>query len=100
MRTLRVTATAASVALLAAGIATAATLETPPISKRFKSPERSPVAFAKVPSAQGFSRALAKGTVLKAGQTIELVIGKGNVVVAPGDCSCQGSGWCSPRARG
>jgi hypothetical protein len=99
MRTLRFTATAVSLALLVAGVATAATLKTPPISKSFKAPERSPVAFAKVPSAQGFSRTLAKGTPLRAGQTIELVIGKGNLVVAPSDCSCQGLGLVQPKGQ-
>jgi hypothetical protein len=85
--------------ILATGVAAAATIKAPPISKTFKAPERSPVAFAKVPSAQGFSRTLAKGAPLKAGQTIELIVAKGNAVVAPGDCSCQGLGLVQPKGQ-
>ena len=55
--------------------------------------------FSKIPSAQGFSRELKGGTALKAGQTIELVIGKGSVVTAPGDCSCQGLGLVQPTGQ-
>jgi hypothetical protein len=57
------------------------------------------VTFAKVPSAQGFSKTLQKGTALKAGQTVQLVVGKGNVVVPPRDCACQGLGLVQPKGQ-
>ena len=95
----RVLIAAFCVALLACGVAGAETIKTPPVAKTLKEPARSPVSFAKVPSAQGFSRALAKGTALKANQTIELVIGRGDVVVAPRDCSCQGLGLVRPKGQ-
>lgn len=95
---------AASVSLcgllaLVGAVALAQTITPPPVAKTYKPPAKSPVAFAKVRSAQGFSKALAKGTPLKTGQTIQLVIGKGNVVVPPGDCACQGLGLVQPKGQ-
>jgi hypothetical protein len=97
MRTLRFTV--AALVLIATGVASAETIKIPPVAKTFKSPAKSPVAFAKIKSAQGFSRVLAKGSALKTGQTIELVIGRGNDVVAPRDCSCQGLGLVQPKGQ-
>jgi hypothetical protein len=84
---------------LAGSVALAATITPPPVAKTYKPPAKSPVTFVKVRSAQGFSRTLAKGVALKAGQTIELVIGKGNVVAPPGDCACQGLGLVQPAGQ-
>jgi len=81
------------------GWAVAGTENTPPVAKTYKPPSRSPVTFSRVPSAQGFSRGLKQGTALKAGQTIELVIGKGNNVVPPRDCACQGLGLVQPKGQ-
>lgn len=86
-------------AIAAAGVATAETIKVPKVAKTLKAPSTSPVTFAKIPSAQGFSRALAKGTALKSSQTIELVVGKGNVVAPPSDCSCQGLGLVQPKGQ-
>jgi hypothetical protein len=90
---------AAAIAPSGCSLAFAATVTPPPVAKTYKPPAKSPVTFVKVRSAQGFSRALAKGTKLKAGQTIELVIGKGNVVVPPSDCGCQGLGLVQPKGQ-
>jgi hypothetical protein len=95
----RILIAAACVPLSLCGVAVAETIKTPPVARTLKAPARSPVAFAKVPSAQGFSRALAKGAALTANQTIELVIGKGNVVVPPRDCACQGFGLVRPKGQ-
>jgi hypothetical protein len=81
------------------GLAAAATEQVPPVAKTYKPPARSPVSFSRVPSGQGFSRGLKGGTALKSGQTIELVIGTGNDVVAPGDCACQGLGLVQPKGQ-
>jgi hypothetical protein len=89
----------ATVSLLVCGLAVAAQETVPPVAKTYLPPARSPVSFARIPSGQGFSRALSKGTALKRGQTIELVIGKGNDVVAPGDCPCQGLGLVQPKGQ-
>jgi hypothetical protein len=97
MRTL--TALAAALALSLSGVALAETITTPPIAKTYKAPAKSPVAFAKVRSAQGFSKSLTKGASLKAGQTVQLVVGKGNVVVPPSDCGCQGLGLVQPKGQ-
>lgn len=77
----------------------AGTITAPPVAKTYKAPAKSPVSFAKVRSAQGFSKTLQKGTPLKAGQTVQLVIGKGNDVVAPSDCACQGLGLVQPKGE-
>lgn len=92
---------AAAVLSLAVVVPTtlAQVVKVPPVAKTFKPPARSPVTFSKIPSAQGFSRELKGGTALKAGQTIELVIGKGSVVTPPGDCSCQGLGLVQPKGQ-
>ncbi len=84
---------------LVGAVALAQTITPPPVARTFKPPAKSPVSFVKVRSAQGFSKALPKGTPLKAGQTIEFVIGKGNVVVPPGDCACQGLGLVQPKGQ-
>jgi hypothetical protein len=89
----------AALTLSLSGIALAGTLTTPPIAKTYKAPAKSPVAFAKVPSAQGFSQALQKGASLKAGQTVQLVVAMGNDVVAPRDCACQGLGLVQPKGQ-
>ena len=89
----------AVLSLLACALASAAQETVPPVAKTYRPPARSPVAFARIPSGQGFSRALAKGAALKAGQTIELVIGTGSDVVAPGDCACQGLGLVQPKGQ-
>ncbi len=81
------------------GLAAAATEQVPPVAKTYKPPARSPVTFSRVPSGQGFSQGLKQGTALKAGQTIELVIGTGNDVLAPGDCACQGLGLVQPKGQ-
>ena len=81
------------------GVASAATITTPPVAKTYKPPSKSPVTFAKVPSAQGFSRTLAKGAALKAGQSIELIVAKGNAVAPPRDCACQGLGLVQPKGQ-
>jgi hypothetical protein len=80
-------------------IALAQTITPPPVARTFKPPAKSPVTFVRVRSGQGFSRPLPKGTPLKGGQTVELVIGKGNVVVPPGDCACQGLGLVQPKGQ-
>jgi hypothetical protein len=98
MRLLRLTPVLLGVATVP-GLALAATESIPPIAKTYKAPARSPVTFARVPSAQGFSRGLKQGTKLAAGQTIELVIAKGNDVVPPRDCSCQGLGLVQPKGQ-
>lgn len=91
---------ASAIAALAIPIAAfAATEQSPPVAKTYKPPARSPVTFARVPSAQGFSVGLKKGTPLQSGQTIELVIGKGSDVVPPRDCSCQGLGLVQPAGQ-
>ncbi|HTA36858.1 MAG TPA: hypothetical protein VK761_09100 [Solirubrobacteraceae bacterium] len=90
---------AAAVAASVAGVAAADTVKLPPIAKTYKAPAKSPVAFAKVRSAQGSVKSLAKGTPLKAGQTVELIVGKGNVVMAPRDCACQGLGLVQPKGQ-
>ena len=94
MRTLA--AVVVAVALSLSGVALADTIKTPPVAKTYKAPAKSPVTFAKVRSAQSFSRTLQKGTALKAGQTVQLIVGKGNVVVPPRDCACQGLGLVQP----
>lgn len=81
------------------GVASAATITTPPVAKTYKPPSKSPVTFAKVPSAQGFSRTLPKGAALKAGQSIELIVAKGNAVAPPRDCACQGLGLVQPKGQ-
>jgi hypothetical protein len=81
------------------GLATASTVKIPPVAKTYRPPARSPVTFSRIPSAQGFSQGLKQGTALKAGQTIELVIGKGNDVVPPSDCACQGLGLVQPKGQ-
>jgi hypothetical protein len=81
------------------GLAAAATEQVPPVAKTYKPPARSPVTFSRIPSGQGFSQGLKQGTALKAGQTIELVIGTGNDVVAPSDCACQGLGLVQPKGQ-
>jgi hypothetical protein len=80
-------------------IAVASTLQIPPVAKTYKPPARSPITFSKVPSGQGFSLGLKKGTALKTGQTIELVIAKGSNVVSPHDCACQGLGLVQPTGQ-
>jgi hypothetical protein len=91
--------TSAAVALAIPAIAAAATEQVPPVAKTYLPPARSPVAFSRIPSAQGFSMGLKKGTALKSGQSIELVIGKGSDVVPPRDCSCQGLGLVQPKGQ-
>jgi hypothetical protein len=93
------TAIAVTVAASVSGVAAADTVKPPPVAKTYKAPAKSPVAFAKVKSAQGFVKSLAKGTPLKAGQTVELIVGKGNVVAPPRDCACQGLGLVQPKGQ-
>jgi hypothetical protein len=93
------TAIVVTVAASLSGVALADTIEPPPVAKTYKAPAKSPVTFAKVPSAQGFSKTLQKGAALKAGQTVQLVVGKGNVVVPPSDCACQGLGLVQPKGQ-
>ena len=97
MRLLPLVSTVALVAI--PSLATASTEKVPPVAKTYKPPARSPVTFSRIPSAQGFSRGLKQGSALKAGQTIELVIGKGNDVVAPRDCACQALGLVQPKGQ-
>jgi hypothetical protein len=93
------TAVAAALTLSLSGVALADTIKPPPVAKTYKAPAKSPVAFAKVKSAQGFSKSLPKGTPLKSGQTVELIVGKGSVVVPPSDCACQGLGLVQPKGQ-
>jgi hypothetical protein len=81
------------------GVASAATVAVPPVTKTYKAPAKSPVTFAKVRSGQGFSRTLQKGTPLEGGQTVQLVVGKGNDVMPPSDCGCQGLGLVQPKGQ-
>jgi hypothetical protein len=97
MRLLRLTP--ALLVVAAPGVALAATVSIPPVAKTYTAPARSPVTFVRVPSAQGFSRGLKQGTKLATGQTIELVIAKGNDVVPPRDCACQGLGLVQPKGQ-
>ncbi len=98
-RSIIATIACAAVLGLVSSITLAATIVPPRVAKTYKPPAASPVAFAKVRSAQGFSKALPKGAPLKSGQTIERVIGKGNVVVPPSDCGCQGLGLEQPKGQ-
>jgi hypothetical protein len=95
----RLAAAVVAVVLSLSGVALAETIKTPPVAKTYTAPAKSPVTFAKVPSAQGFSKTLQKGAPLKAGQTVQLVVGKGNVVVPPRDCACQGLGLVEPKGQ-
>jgi hypothetical protein len=90
---------AAAVAASVSGVAAASTVKLPPVAKTYKAPAKSPVAFAKVRSAQGSVKSLAKGTPLKAGQTVELIVAKGNEVVPASDCACQGLGLVQPKGQ-
>jgi hypothetical protein len=91
--------TVVAVLMVVSGVAAASTVQVPPVAKTYKPPARSPIAFAKVPSAQGFSRELKRGVALKSGQTIELVIAKGANVVPARDCACQGLGLVQPKGQ-
>jgi hypothetical protein len=99
MRTLTVLAPASAALLVAVASASAVTVSVPPIAKTLEPPARSPVTFSKILSAQGFTRELRKGTALKRGQTIELVIGRGSVLAPPRDCACQGLGLVQPKGQ-
>jgi hypothetical protein len=92
-------ATLCALLALVGAVALAQTIMPPPVTRTLEPRAKSPVPFVKVRSAQGFSRALPKGTRLKTGQTIEVVIGTGNVVVPPGDCACQGLGLVQPKGQ-
>jgi hypothetical protein len=99
MRVRALTAIFLAAAASVAGVAAADTVKSPPIAKTYKAPAKSPVTFAKVRSAQGSVKTLAKGTPLKAGQTVELVVAKGNEIVPPSDCACQGLGLVQPKGQ-
>jgi hypothetical protein len=87
------------VTAVASDVVSGQTINIPPVAKTYKPPARSPVTFRRVPSAQNFSLGFKQGTALKRGQTIEFVIARGNDVIPPRACPCQGLGLVKPKGQ-
>jgi len=86
----------AAATLAAAPAAHADTVTIPPIAKVWKAGQAAPVAFQKVESGEGGSRALRKGARLAQNATVQLVVLKGDDVFPPRDCGCQALGFQQP----